>query len=346
MKTIGGFDISFAFVASVPVLEEDNTPLQVKMLTKESKTTAYLFKIFDAALDKGRTEIAFESDGKQGNDVRNHLLSIAVATETRKKSHHAKRLAVHLQEQTDQRNGKGLFVIMIGKKARSTRIVLLRFKGDEGLYNHGKTLNVDYIPEVFTKRSQHYKLAVYEDMLSSTAFWKGFSVDKQIAANTYKTVSLFWVEKFLLSKTALTPAQGTLEFSKVIKNILAQTKDLDDQEAIITGVMNLRSKKNIQTSLSSFCETYLSPELTKKIKEQINNDFFNSVFEVNGEVYQKELGKTVLTIQDGIIAFVPTFQYPKHVKERLDGNGQKYVTIEGKLRGKKINVEQQHRSKK
>lgn len=342
MKTAEAFEINFVFLAYVPPHAKEGKPivLQTSILKTPSKTTDYLFKIYDSAMNEAKVEILFNSDDRQNNDIRNQVLAIAQNKRNQEKTIYAKKLARRLHEETDGRNGTGLFIIIEGQKARTTRMVLIRFKGDEGLINQGKKLMVDYIREVFTKKSNHYKLAVYEDIVSPKAFWKGYSVDKQITGNQYKPISFFWIESFLDSKTALTPAQGTLQFSKIIKAMLTKTQNIEEQEEIISGIINLRTKKNIQMSVADFCNGYLSPNLAARIREETNNeDFFNSVFMVDDTVYKKEFGKTVLSLKDGITAFVPTFQYDKHVTEIENKDGSKDVVIQGKLSSKKINVQ-------
>jgi len=348
MKTPNGFDVKFVFLAYVPPYRDEEQPktLQTEIIKAPNKTTEYLFKIFDSAIAEAKIEIIFESDGKQNNDIRSHILSIAQKPNSNQKNTHASKLAQSLYEITDERNGTGLFSIIEGQKAQTTRIVLSRFKGDEGLVNQSKKLIVDYIPEVFTKKSNHYKLAVYEDIVSAKSFWKGFSIDKQISGNSYKPISYFWIESFLKSKTALTPAQGTLQFSKVIKSILSKTSDITEQEEIISGVVNLRSKSNVQISISDFCHNYLSEALTQKIQQETNDDFFNSIFAVDSSVYTKEFGKTVLSLKDGIMAYVPTFSYDKHVTETVNNDGSKRIKIESDLKAKNINVQKKEKENK
>jgi hypothetical protein len=347
MKTVDDFNIKYVFLAYVPPYDEvEPVTLQTEILKKESRTTEYLFKIFDAAMNVANIEILFTSNEKQENEIRSNILSLAQKTSNPEKSVHAKKLSNKLYAETDERNGSGLFAIMQGEKAGTTRIVLLRLRGDEGLYNHGKQLLVDYIPEVFTRKSKHYKLTVYQDILSGKSFWKGYTVDKQISALSQKPVSFFWVERFLQSHTALTPKQGTMQFSKVIKTMLNKTEDVSEQEQIISGVVNLRNKHEAQISIADFCKTYLSETLATKIKaETANDDFYHSVFVVDPEVYSKEFGKTVLSLQDGITAYVPTFHYDKHVTETQNKDGSKQVNISAKLRGKKINVQKKEQGK-
>ncbi|MBM3181702.1 MAG: hypothetical protein FJZ86_15335 [Chloroflexi bacterium] len=348
MNTPNGFDIKFVFLAYVPPYREEEQPvdLQTEIIQDPNMTTQYLFKIFDSAIDEAKIEIVFDSDGNQNNEIRSRILSIAQKGTINQKSSDAIKLAQNLYKVTDERNGTGLFSIIEGQKAQTTRIVLSRFKGDEGLVNQGKRLLIDYIPEIFTKKSNHYKLAVYEDIVSDKSFWKGFSIDKQVSGKSYKPISFFWIESFLHSKTALTSAQGTLQFSKIIKAILLKTPEIEEQEEIISGVVNLRNKKNAQISISDFCNTYLSDDLSKKIRQETNNDdFFNSVFVVDNEVYNKELGKTVLSLKDGIMAYVPTFSYDKHVTEKINDDGSKKIIIEGDLRAKNINVQKKEKVK-
>jgi hypothetical protein len=347
MKSPNGFDIKYVFFAYVPPHREEDQPyaIQTEILKTENKATAYLFKIFDSAAIEANVEIIFNSDDKQNNVVRENILSIVQKKTVTHKSTFAKKLAEHLYEVTDERNGTGLLTIIEGQKGRTTRLVLMRFKGDEGLYNHGKKLLVDYIPEVFTKKSNHYKLAYYEDIVSDKSFWKGFAIDKQISSSTYKPISFFWVEDFLHSKTALTAAQGTMQFSKIIKTILSKTSDVAEQEEIISGIINLRTKKDVQISVAQFCKNYLSEKVSARVREEMeNDDFFNSVFPVDIQLYTKEFGKTVLSLQDGITAYIPSFSYNKHVTETTNNDGSKNVKIEAKLRSKKMNVEKKRKA--
>ncbi|MBL0133601.1 MAG: hypothetical protein IPP79_06170 [Chitinophagaceae bacterium] len=103
-----------------------------------NKATEYLHNIFDASLNDGRIEISFTSDENQGNAFRENLINILNKNENSQKKYHADKIAERLYEVTDERNGTGLLVVIEGEKPKSKRIVIVRFKGDEGLYNHGK----------------------------------------------------------------------------------------------------------------------------------------------------------------------------------------------------------------
>ena len=339
MKTKQAFAVNFIFFATVPpydpIKKYRNRHLKYKLVNEPGKSTDFLFKIFDSAKTDCKIEITFVSTNNQENDVRDLLLEIATITNITEKERIAKKLARRMYDITDDRNGAGLFVIIEGKKDKKTRLMLCRFKGVEALHTDGKAL--EYLAEVFSKQSNHYKLVVYEDPVSSKSFWKGYAIDKQTSPNSYKPFSNFWIERFLQSQTSITSAQGTMQFSKIVKILLNKTKDLGEAEQVISAIVNLKSKHNAQLSIKSFCENYLSPVLQDAVKAEVNDDFYYSTFSIDDEVFKKELGSTVLSMKDGIMAFVPTFKYNEHVTEEIDKNGTKKVTIEGILQGKKIN---------
>jgi hypothetical protein len=338
LKTNQGFEVGFVYFATVPPYDakkkEKNKDLYYTLVDAKGEVSDYLFKIFDDAPNDCKVEIIFTSVGNQQNEIRTLLLRIANAKTMSAKENAANGLTMKMYEVTDFRNETGLFIIMEGKKGTRSRLVLARFKRNEGLYNHGTTL--EYLRNVFTK-SSHYKLATYEDTPSDKSFWKGYAIDRQTSTTTYKPFSYFWIENFLQSQTSITSVQGTTQLSKVVKTLLKQTKTLEEQEQVISAIVNLKSKRDAQISVKKFCENYLSRELTKIVQKEVTEDFFNSVFPVDKEVMKKELGATVLTLDGGITANIPTFQYEKYVKEVIK-DGQKKVTIEGILKGKRVNT--------
>ncbi len=198
MKTKQAFAVNFIFFATIPphdpVKKYRNRLLKYKLVNETGKSTDFLFKIFDSAKKDCKIEIAFVSTDSQENEVRDLLLQMAQTNKISDKEQIAKSLARRMYDITDDRNGAGLFVIIEGKKEKRTRIMLCRFKGVEALHTDGKALA--YLAEVFSKQSNHYKLVVYEDIVSIKSFWKGYAIDKQTSPNSYKPFSNFWIEKF------------------------------------------------------------------------------------------------------------------------------------------------------
>jgi len=182
------------------VKKDKHKELTYQLINADGELSEYLFKIFDDAPSDCKVEILFTSNEKQENEIRSLILRITMAKTTKAKENAANELTMKIYEVTDGRNETGL-IIMEGKKGSATRLVLARFKRNEGLRNHGKAL--EYLKNVFTK-SNHYKLAIYEDIPSDKSFWKGYAIDRQTSAATYKPFSYFWIEQFLKSQTAIT----------------------------------------------------------------------------------------------------------------------------------------------
>ncbi len=339
MKTTDGFDIKFIFLAYVPPYIVGKTiALETEVLNTQNKMTDYLLRIFDASINVCKTEINFISDGNQKNIVRSELLELMSNSIISIKEKNAKNLAEKLHLETDERSGTGLFVIIEGVKSNNTRIVLIRFGGDEGLYRHGsKKLDIEYNDEIFSKKHSRNKITVFQDILSEKSFWYGHASDKQVSPGTLRTISYYWIEDFLNAQTSITSAQGTMQFSKIINTVLTKTKNITEQEQIVSAIANLKSKPNYQMSISSFCSTYLNEDLTKQIKKDVGEDFFNSVFTIDSEEYKKAFGKTFLSLHNGITAFIPTNTYDKYVSEKPNNDGSKDITITGKLAFKQFN---------
>lgn len=346
MRTKQSFTVKHIFFATVPHHDPEkgyrNRNLKYKVISTGGATTDYLFDIFDKASDDCKVEILFKSDQQQNNPIRSLLLDFASTNVLAEKEKIFTSLAKKMYDITDLRNGMGLFVLIEGQKNKQTRLMLCRFKGADGLHNEGDKL--EYLKQVFTKKNNHYKLAVYQDIVSKKSFWKGFAIDRQTAAQNYRPFSNFWIEGFLQSETAITDAQGTDQFSSILKNVLNKTTDITEKEQIISAVINLKSKVGANVSVKSFADSYLTPALASRFKEETNNEiFYESVFGIDSEVFQKELGSTVLVLEDGVTAYVPTFAYKKHVTETQIQKGAKKIVIEGVLRDKRINVEKERK---
>lgn len=348
MKTKLSFIVKQIFFATVPPYDDQkkyrNRLLKYKVITETGGTSEYLFDIFDKASNDCKVEILFKSDQNQSNPIRSILLDFLTATSLSGKEDCFRKLAMRMYDVTDERNGMGLFVLIEGKKGAETRLMLSRFKGAQGLHSEGDVLK--YLSQVFTKQNNHYKLAVFQDIPSKKSFWKGYAIDRQTAASSYKPFSFFWIEDFLQAETAITDSQGTSQLSKILKNVLRDTSDLNEKEQIISAVINLKSKPSGRISMKSFTDKYLSEELQSRFKNETNNDeFYSSEFGIDKDVLQKELGNTVLILEDGVTAFIPSFSYNKHVTELDTEKGEKKIKIEGILRDKKMNMGKDKKNK-
>lgn len=342
MLSQASFDINFAYVSWVPPLKHENNPdfkVTSKPLTTDNSAYRYFVEIFDAAINTCRIEIHFKTDGNQENKVRKELLSLVQTSQIDEKMKCANHLTNRLAKLSDKRNGTGLFVIVEGKKANTTRIILNRFREDEVVFTklEKDNLIIELLTEAFSKKSRYYKLAVYEDIMSDRSFWKGYAIDRQRTTGDPKELSDYWIKDFLLFEQAINPIQGTKVFSKVVKKMLKQDLTLDEKEQIISGILSLKHKSEQFVSIESFCNSYLSPQLTFKLKSELNDDiFFQSEFEIDVDTYNTELGSKVTGLDSGVIVTAPTFFYDKYVEEqKLDGGLVRLSTV-GRIIDKKI----------
>ncbi|MEN6293500.1 MAG: hypothetical protein ABFD07_15990, partial [Methanobacterium sp.] len=238
------------------------------------------------------------------------------------------------------RNGTGLFVLIEGKKAETTRLLLNRFREDEVVFSdvEGSELNIELLSQAFSKKSRFYKLAVYEDIFSERSFWKGFAKDKQKNSGSSKEISDYWIKDFLLCDLAVNSIQGTKSFSKVIRNMLRKIDKIEEKEMIISAILSLKNRTDQYISVESFCDQYLNEELKAKIRTDMNDNYtFQSMFEIDSETYKQELGSKITTLDNGVIVTAPTFLYDEYVKEEELEDGKMKLIVEGIVEDKKLN---------
>ncbi len=299
----------------------------------------YFIKIFDESLSNCKIEIIFKSNDSQENEFRKLLLELLNKTTENEKKEIADKLSTRLAKITDNRNGTGLFVIIEGKKAESTRIILNRFREDEVVYSNvnGSELTVQLLKQAFSKKSRYYKLAVFEDNLTDRSFWKGFAIDKQKTTGSAKEISDYWIKDFLICEPSVNSIQGTKSLSKIIKSVLSSSDKIEEKELIISGILALKNRDNQYTSIESFCDTYLNEELKQRIMYELNDNYtFQSTFEIDSDTYIKELGNKITALESGVIVTAPTFLYDQYVDEEDLGEGITQLTVKGRVKDKKL----------
>lgn len=341
-KTPNNFEIKFAYAAWVPPLKNEkdvNIIITSKLLEPTNDAMKYFLKIFDESVSSCKIEIIFKSNDFQENEFRTQLLELLEKSTPIEKRIVADKFAKRLAKITDNRNKTGLFVIIEGKKANTTRIIFNRFREDEVLFSNvnGRELTVQLLTQAFSKKSQYYKLAVFEDILTERSFWKGFAIDKQKTTGSTKEISNYWIKEFLDSEPSVNSIQGTKTLSKIIKSILKSSDSIEEKEMIISGILALKNRENQFISIESFCDTYLNTELKQKIIHKLNDNYtFKSSFELDTETYSKELGSKITSLESGVIVTAPTFLYDQYVEETDLGEGITQLTVKGKVKDKKL----------
>jgi hypothetical protein len=336
------FELKFAYAAWVPPFkneEESKIHITSKLLASSDDAMKYFTKIFDESISSCRIEIIFKSNDSQENEFRTLILNLINKTTPAEKMIIANTLAKRLSKITDNRNGTGLFVIIEGKKAETTRIILNRFREDEVVFSNvnGEELTIQLLTQAFSKKSRYYKLAVFEDLLTERSFWKGFAIDKQKTSGSAKEISDYWIKEFLDCEPSVNSIQGTKSLSRIIKSILKTSNTIEEKELIISGILALKNRGNQYTSIETFCDSYLNTELKQRIMYELNDNYtFQSSFEIDNETYTKELGNKITSLESGVIVTAPTFLYEQFVNEEDLGDGITQLTVKGKVKDKKL----------
>ncbi|MDP4200853.1 MAG: hypothetical protein Q8922_10380 [Bacteroidota bacterium] len=337
--------VVFSFAASVPpgkdaMREVAHVP-QIRYSQPQMGTTAqtYFKELFNKSAEECKVEIQFRSGGSQDNLVRDTLVAICGTEDIDEKRRLATGLAHRLYSVTDHRNKTGLFTIIEGKRGNKHRVLLTRFREDEVITTNPRndgTIDLEVIMEAFTKKSQFYKSALFEDEHSRSMFWNGRIVDKQIT-KTHNDVSRYWMSDFLNAQSSLTSRQGTTNLARYIKTAIEKEESVNGKQALIAASVLLNQRAGENFSVRQFCETYLSDDIARRFRSVVKSELeFESMFEINAEVLDSEIGSTLLSLANGIQLSVPTFLYSNSVHEvRMDDGGTE-VTVTGKVVNKKL----------
>lgn len=343
METKSGYIINYAYASIVPALKligNSVEKIDSKLLDFKEKGFKYLVDIFDNATSECKIEINFKSSDQQHNDVRTQLLNILKEKEIEKKKTASDTLAEKLSKVTDERNKEGLFIILIGKKLKTFRIVLIRFRGEEVVIKRETkdSFTIDYVGNAYSKKSKFYKAVYYEDQEADRGnFWKGYTIDRQIGQNNDYEVSAYWIHDFLESEFAMTSFQGTLHFAKVIREFSKQVEDPIEQGIFINSILALNQNTDIPISLNSFADHYLQNPLREKFLDSISDKKTAEIFfSIDREMYVEQLGIKVIKMDNGIFLALPNFLTNNQVSIKEIPDGKKEFTITGKILKQRI----------
>ena len=239
MQSANGFEIYFAYGAEVPPCKnlEKDVIINSKLLSASDNGMNHLLEIFDKAMNDCKIEIMFDTPNQdQKNEFREKL--IEMITSDNKREQIADEFSKLLAKVTDNRIKEGFFVILIGKKLETHRVVMLRFRGESAMVKrkNGISFNLDLIAEAYSEKSQHYKAAVFEDIPSTRTFWLGFLQDRQSKSQRDKDTSIYWIKAFLTARYKMTDIQGTQQISKLIREFFKQVDTIEEKERVISAV--------------------------------------------------------------------------------------------------------------
>lgn len=256
-----------------PSKREDTQPaIGGTSVPKHGPLFAMLKGVFDKAETDCRTDICFShnSDGKQQNDCRDLLLAYI-------KSHKVddgRSIALRLQSVTTQKSGLGLLFLMVGADAHRSKFVLSRFPADHGILAEERkdSLSVEFLDKVFMKSATAYKAAMYEGKISSSGFWIGKAVDKQIN-HPGDQLANYWIREFLASDLSTTAAAGSKRLALALRAAMYDLADTEAKAEIAAAVTLATSIAGQTTSVEEFCTHFgFSLAAIEAVRKAIKHD--------------------------------------------------------------------------
>jgi len=333
------YQIVFSYASIVPP-KKTYPELTVisKLFSNSEPGYDYFYDLYLKANKHCKNEIVFVSQN-QSNEIRSIIINILETNDIETKFRNADLLSNHLADVTDDRNKEGLFVILEGKYETRHRIMLIRLKGDEGVIKkmEGDTFSIEKPDYIYTSKSRFFKAALFEDEITRSGFWKGLAVDKQIGSNEPKEISDFWIKHFLNAELNINSKSGTLKLSKVFRNLIEKVNTLEEKQGLISAIYLLKNRQDPTITFNSIATDLLTGELGTKFLDEIGDELLiNSPFEIDSEIYEKELGSKITEFEDGTIVSTPTFLQADNIIENELEDGQTEFIIKGRIVNKKL----------
>lgn len=336
------YQIVFSYAAIVPP-KKTYPELRIisKIFSESEQGYDYFYDLYLKANKHCKNEIIFVSQqNNQSNEIRSILLNILETNDPETKFRNADLLSNYLAEVTDDRNKEGLFVILEGKFDTRYRIMLIRLKGDEGVIKkmEGDTFSIEKPDYIYTSKSKFFKAALFEDEITRSGFWKGLAVDKQVGPNEPKEISDFWIKHFLKSELSINSKSGTLKLSKVFRNLINKVSTLEEKQSLISVIYLLKNREDPSVTFNSIASDLLTGDLGRKFLDEIGDELLiHTPFQIDNDIYNKELGSKITEFENGIIVSTPTFLQTNNIIENKLEEDITEVIIRGKVVNKKVN---------
>lgn len=298
-----------------------------------------LKSVYDKADDECNIAIVFNKaeDGSQFNECRNVLIEYAKAPGIDT----GRTLAERLARVTTRRSGLGLLFLLHGMEATKHKIVLSRFRANNGvLVSEAKDLlTVEFIDRVFMKNAHSYKAVVYQDQSLQGGFWDGMAVDKQINSQDLES-SDYWVKEFLSSAFRTSPASGTRRLAIALKRAIRDTTDLDVKRQISAAVTLAEGLNGQPFNVNEFCDRFGFTQTTTAavVKAVGRTDLAADNFRFDTAEFQKQLPYRTVELDSGAMLTAQAAEFDKVFDQEAvgDDDGKIRFSTTGTIVGEKL----------
>ena len=279
---------------------EISTQLRGSTINITSLPDAFFCPLFEDAPAKAQNLVIFVSDtGKQSNPVREIVRTLAFQSSGSRPAA-ARELAVRLASVTSRRSPHGLFLVLVGAKGSSSRVVLWKFPADESIQARlvDSRLLISIVDDAFSRRSTYFKAAVFEDIQTNTCFWEGRVEDRQ-AGGRVREVADFWVYDFLQCRPALTSVHGTRLLANALRETIRRAEDETIRDALISLIPVLKAQAGLQLTLQGFAEQFVPPPSRQDFLSLAGGeDVWNTPFQLDTETLADQIRVRSLTVND------------------------------------------------
>ena len=208
VATIGAI---FSYLVHPGKGESKQTKIRGTRVPESGKLYEVISDLFAKAEAECNLEIIFNPNdkGQQQNDCRD----LVVGFKDKPNIANGLKLAKRLQGHTDKRSGLGLLFLITGQDDTDTRILISRFPADSGIIadEKGASLTVEFVEKIFLKTCA-YKTVLYSGASSTTDFWRGKAIDRQLNDEVVG-LPTYWINEFLASSQRTTSESGTLRLA-------------------------------------------------------------------------------------------------------------------------------------
>lgn len=295
----------------------------------------YFLNLFESSTETCKTDVRFSpTNGRQENSIRDEIRLLAFSTDSNVKDEAARRLAIHLGLASDHRSPVGLLIVISGKFGNKSRVAIFKFPTDESLQANymSSQLVVDVIEGAFSRKTDYFKAAVFEDIETATSMWEGKVEDRQASQRVYDASEL-WLERFLNCLAAMKDVAATKILSKALKTLLAKTTDPELQEGIVGAAIALRNQRGRRLTMREFSES-LPEEIREEFLSELgDSSYADALFTPDNGTLQKVLGRRTIVLHNQVQVNAPVSVFEDRnaiqITPPTDGNPETTIVVRG-----------------
>ena len=289
-----------------------------------------------AAVDRG-VAVTLRFDQSRKSQVRELLRNIAFDKPSAALDS-AEALAKRLGESMGNRSDASLQVVSVHQLPGGDRLVVWLFPREPVIQRTGNRVDVN---DAFSLSSKLRKAAYFDGAKDEkTGFMNGRIVDFQLTSSD-KTVTEFWVRRFLDASIQMTSKAGTKLIAKVLKDANERlSDDLDEQLKLHTAIGVLRNRGR-PMSIEEVSKHLLTagPARDAVLAALKNDDERNAVFTLDTTLFDALIQFCVYRLKNGLVVSAPFHDSSDDLRIESTEHGQR-LTTSGFVESEKLGTRQ------